>query len=186
MPSLELCRKALACAEKLLEWIENNKEQADAVATSVVGCLKKCFHKSRSPRVARDRMWGNYYRLRSSDEYRAFWTKALSESINEKACPIFYQFVAERLITSHFPVDTGKQETTAMHELDFEEQSALRYTVGSVIRSLSKLSKHPLKEEMALCLAEMSEQSGICYILSQAFTIEGKLERQDNLQCARE
>ncbi len=26
---------------------------------------------------------------------------------------------------AHFPVDTGKQETTAVHEIDFEEQSAL-------------------------------------------------------------
>ncbi len=162
----EPARNALTCAEKLLEWVDSNKTEAGVVASSLVADLENCFHKSKSPSVARDRMWGKYYQLRSSDKYRTFWSKTLLETIGAKACPIFYQFVAdnimEQLIIGHFPV-TEEQDVPVIKDLDFEEQGALRYTAGSVLRSLVKKEKrsaHPLKEEIVLCLAEMMEQSG--------------------------
>ena len=166
----EPSRNALTCAEKLLEWLDNNKTQAEVMASSLVALLEGCFHKSRSPSVARDRMWGNYYKLRSSEGYKAFWSKALSE-VDAIVCPIFYQFVADkmmdRLIVSHFPVH-DKNEVMHVEELDFEEQSALRYAAGSVIRSLMKKTKrsaHPLKDGILLCLAEMVEECGKLYLL---------------------
>ena len=82
----EPSRNALTCAEKLLEWLDNNKTQAEVMTSSLVALLEGCFHKSRSPNVARDRMWGNYYKLRSSE---GFWSKALSE-VDAIVCPIFF------------------------------------------------------------------------------------------------
>ena len=45
-------------------------------------------------------------------------------------------------------------------ELTYEEQNALRYTAGYVIKSLSgklKRSAHPLKEEKVCCLLDLNQ-----------------------------
>ncbi len=47
-------------AERLLEWIDGNKDKATVIASSVISNLDKCFPKSRSPKAARDRMWGSF------------------------------------------------------------------------------------------------------------------------------
>lgn len=165
MPT-ELARNALTCAEQFLEWMDTNKEESKAIASSLVSNLRGCFHKSKSTRVARDRMWEKFYKFRSSDGYKKFWKEILSDSISHKACPIFYQYVTDKvmesLITFQFPLGLEASQESPM-ELDYEEMSALRYTVGSVMRSLQtkvKKSAHPLKSELALCLTELLDDSG--------------------------
>lgn len=163
----EPARNAVRSAERLLEWIDGNKDKATVIASSLICNLDKCFPKSRSPKAARDRMWGNFYKLRSSDDFREFWKKFLSESIGARACPIFYQFVVDQvmdqLVKVRFPITIPEAHST-VDKLDSEDLGALRYTAGSVMRSLKKKiekSAHPMKTEMLLCLAEMIEQSGM-------------------------
>ena len=43
-------------------------------------------------------MWENYYKLRSSGEFRDMWTIFLRNSINVEASPIFYQFVSDSIL----------------------------------------------------------------------------------------
>ncbi len=132
----EPARNAVRSVERLLEWIDGNK--ATVIASSLISNLDKCFPKSRSPKAARDRMWGNFYKLRSSDDFREFWKRVLSESIGVQACPIFYQFcVMDQLVKVRFPI-TIPEARSIVDKLDSEDLSALRYTAGSVMRSVKK------------------------------------------------
>ncbi len=60
----------------------------------------------------------------------------------------------EELIKWHFPVKAVEQAQEA--SLDYEEKNALRYTVRALTKVLQR-SAHPLKEELRLCLTELTE-----------------------------
>ena len=164
----EPATNALASAEKMMEWILSNQDEAKAAASQLVAEIESCFpNKWKDPRGARDRVMKSYFQLRISDKYRYFWKKVLSESIKVKPCPIFYQYIAdhilEQLVKIHFPVGLGERNEHPIPQLDFQEISALRYAAGAVIRSLTnkiKRSAHPFKRELLFCLGEMLEDSG--------------------------
>ena len=82
-------------ARELLTWMDDNVDSATHVANKVVSGLEKCFSsKARNPRTRRDKMFTKFYGLRSSKEYRVFWSKIMRDSIGQTApCPTFYQFV---------------------------------------------------------------------------------------------
>ena len=160
---------ARVTAEKLLEWSsqQENKPVWEAFAEQLVSDLNRCFEEpwSRSMRQAREVMWERLFKLRSSQYFRDLWAKCLLDAIGcEPACPIFYQFVTdaviEVLVKRNFPVSEVDSSATSEASLDFEEQNALRYTAGYVMRNLKKKirqSAHPLKEELLFCLSELAE-----------------------------
>ena len=99
-----------------------------------------------------------YHSIRSSDDFRTSWEKFLHESPECEACPIFYQYVTDkvfkRLIFMHFPVAQSEHHTdTTMDNLSYEEANALRYTAGYVCRSVRK--KIGGSDELKLCLEEL-------------------------------
>ncbi|SMN01581.1 hypothetical protein SPONN_2647 [uncultured Candidatus Thioglobus sp.] len=156
---------ARICAQELLQWISGEVAAAKSIAKSIVKMLEECFHETRSLRVAREKMWTNFYKLRSSQRFRDTWKEVL-KNIHREACPIFYQFVTEKvmeaLIREHYRLDTETALVVAA-PLDCEDVFALRYTAGYVFRALQKKvekSSHPLKKEVYLCLMEMIEDHG--------------------------
>ena len=71
------------------------------------------------------------------------WTDFLRETIGQKACPIFCQYVSNEVmklvIKAEFQIDTschGLERSVAT--LDFEEKNALHYTAGYVIHAVIK------------------------------------------------
>ena len=75
----------------------------------------------------RERIWGRYHKLRSSDSYRATLSKFL-EALGCEAIAVFYQFVTdsllEQLIKLRYPIMVESIDDEA--SLDFEECSAIR------------------------------------------------------------
>ena len=164
-----LAKRAVRTAEMLLEWLSDtaNELPSTAFASSFVDSLNTCFQPFtvKTVRSGREKMWENYYKLRSSDNFKTKWTTFLNDSVGSVACPIFYQYVTdcimEVLIKQYFPVDTTSEPDVA--SLTYEEANALRYTAGYVIRALRKKiegSAHPLLEELVLCLVDMEEKEG--------------------------
>jgi len=108
-------------------------------------------------------MWGAYHRLRTADNFVNDWRVFLSDSVRLKAFPAFYQFVThhifKELIKEEYPVT---ESTKCDHEspgrpLTYEEQNALRYLSGYVIRRVQErleMTSHPRKSEMVLLLME--------------------------------
>ena len=109
-------------------------------------------------------MWQLFFQLRSSDSYEDMWKEFLIKCGTE-ALPTVYQHVTDTLfndmVVQHFPV-TPPVESSSQPEttLDYNEKNALRYVGGYVTRMLhQKLqnSKHPMKNELSLCLSEMND-----------------------------
>ena len=137
-PSAERARKS---AELLLEWMSEptNQPSTIAFASNMIDNLLKCFESRRTVRKGRERIWENYYKLRSSEAVRAVWATLLRESIGGDACPIFFLFVTdaimEELIEQHFPVEPAHISKQHSASLSYEEVNALRYTAGCHQRS---------------------------------------------------
>lgn len=167
----EKARRAVMCANKLLEWIESNEDQTIDFAVSLTSHLESCFKDSKKSKhhKVRELMWEGYFKLCSSDNFRDAWTTLIRGTIGLQASPIFYQHVTtkifEDLIKDHFSVpDTSDVSGDSVQvSLSYEEYNALRYSIGYVVRSLiEKLTKssHVQKEEMILCLRELIVESG--------------------------
>ena len=108
-----LAARAHHCATKLLKWMLQleNKPKAITFAITLVKLFKECCSlesNNKSIQFRREKMWEKYYQLRSSDNFCTLWSNFIKESINEEACPIFYQFVTdamfEEIVIHHFPV----------------------------------------------------------------------------------
>lgn len=159
---------ARLCGEKLHLWLSgsNNTVQIVSFANDLVSSLQTCFAESSKSRAVREKMWENYYKLRSSFEFQDMWAAFLRKSIDVKASPIFYQFITdsimEVLIKHHFLIHMPSSKH-AVSSLDYLEANALRYTAGYVVRAVKKKcmrSAHPLKDEVILCISDLEEDIG--------------------------
>lgn len=164
----EPAKAAVKCAEGFLEWMAENKEMATIFATLLIGKLEGCIYtpkkmSKRSVRRGREKMWESFFKLTASDGFRQGWTLMLQRA-KVKPTPIFYQFITDKLmkdlIEEKFILPTAAEPSAS--PLDYEDCSALRYTAGAVVRSLSKKmarAAHPLKEDIKTCLKEMIEDN---------------------------
>ena len=89
------------------------------------------------------------------------WSDFLAKSIAVAPSPIFFQFVVDcvfnALIKHHYQVDVHEKEQLDI-SLTYEEQNALGYTSGYVVKAvLKKLrrSANPMKKEMIQNLQEL-------------------------------
>ena len=170
LPCEKACRARL-CAERLLEWMSDNKETTASFSLTLVTDIESCCSHPRqvTPRTHRQRLWEKYYKYCSSVELKEAWSSFLQTSVGFAACPIFYQFVTkglfEAVIKQFFNVPSShSSESIQQDVLSYEESNALRYTCRYVLRSLVKKVKrsaNPMKEELILCLEDMKEKAGI-------------------------
>ncbi len=170
LPS-ELAQKARTTATRVLLWCDDasNLPRLTTFAQELLQLLMECLATQQLPQGAvREKMWEAYHKLRTSAVFKSMWVQFLETSAAVGACPIFYQYVTDRLfkamIMHHFPVSpeavNGAEPEIG---LTYEEINALRYAAGYVPRALrTKLERgsHPLKEELVLCLYEMTEDDG--------------------------
>lgn len=82
--------------------------------------------------------------------------------------PIMYQYIStlvfKELIKEKFPAPPSPDTHSGPQCLTYEEKNALNYAAGYIPRALRKQlehSKHQLKEELILCLHELTEDDGI-------------------------
>ena len=169
LPS-ELARKARATATRVLTWSSepNNLPMLTAFARELLQLLEECLTSRQPSQSQREKMWEAYHKLRTSAVFKSLWVRFLDTSTAGEACPIFYQYVTDKLfkasIMQHFPVSTeAVSGTISESSLTYEEVNALRHAAGYVPRALRKKlerGSHPMKEEMVLCLYEMTEDDG--------------------------
>ena len=164
LPS-ESSKNARKSAERLLEWSSDPESSClfGSFASELVMQLETYFGSQQSLQHRREKMWEKLFKLHSSPSFKSKWSSFLLESISTSACPIFNQYVVDRvfdgLIKQHYKLDKLEKMSVEV-KLTYEEQNALRYTCGYVTRALIKKLKrsaHPLKEEMVCCLVELNE-----------------------------
>lgn len=149
-------------AMELSRWIPGHEDEASCFERKLVTSLCTCFSaRGRSQKVRREKMWASYHTLRCSETYHGDWQSFLQSSIKVEFSPIFCQYVGhcmfKELVKLHHPL-TQTASATSNSPLTYDETNALRYAAGYVPRLLKKKlkkSKHPLREDIQLCLLDL-------------------------------
>lgn len=173
--STEKAASACLAARRLLEWVKNNEEAATLFASTITEKVRECCTHSRAVtcHTFKERMWGKFYQLCSSDNFRNSWTVFLESSIGLKSV-IFYQFVTKaifhQIIEMQLPVEpvsvntVTPAATASPPKLDKEESNALRYCIGYVLRSTRKKiekSANRMKQQLLLCIEDLFESKSL-------------------------
>ena len=159
--SSQLAIASRKAAEELLEWIalESNSACSETFTSSLIELIDKAFPgapvQSGHMQASRERMWGMYYSIRTSQTFTFLWSTFLQQS-NSQATSLFYQSVTDKLfekrIEFHFPISSSSESVEVdMSTLTFEEENALRYAAGYVLRTVRKKiskSSSPQREEL--------------------------------------
>lgn len=90
----EKAQRARLCAERLLEWVAENREVV----------LEFCLYLNTSPSLHNpsedsEMPWpprADLGKLKASDDFRTKWATFLQKSVGFKACPIFFQTTSWR------------------------------------------------------------------------------------------
>ena len=154
----------LKVASGVREWMQQqcNTTKVELFASRLTAALRSCLPGPRvNQSLRREKMWGAYHRLRTSEEYVRIWKEFLNEAIGQSSCAIFFQrvgdYMVKELIANHFEVVAPPREEKELSLNSFEANS-LRYSAGYVPRALRKKllkSAHPSKNELVVCLLDM-------------------------------
>ena len=155
-------------AEKLLEWCSgpDNQTLFGSFASDLTLHLNNCFKLHPSVKRTRELMWEALFKLRSSPHFILKWTDFLKKSIDVAPSPIFFQFVVdcvfEVLMKNLYQLDVQQKEQFDV-SLTYEEENALRYTAGYVVKAVLKKLKrstNPMKKELCRYAMELNTNDG--------------------------
>jgi len=156
-------------AKKLLEWclVPDNNVTFTTFVVELAEDLRQAMRPCRKTSCNREKLWRNFFLLRSSDDFRKKWIKFL-ECAKVVATPHLYQHVTDvifrRYITEHVTESASASATKLdpAPALTQREGNALRYAAGYVcrhIRNKIERSNHKFKEEIVLCLMALTKDS---------------------------
>ena len=159
---------ALQAAEIFSKWcgLAENQTKLKLFVEKLEGHLQSCFKSSvkstGSTIICRDKLWRNFFLVRSSNDFISHWTSFLNNIILLPT-PTLYQHLTANifklLIQQHYKISSDHNAHDA-HDITQHEGNALRYAAGYVCRQLKKKierSRHPLKEELILCLMSLTK-----------------------------
>ena len=87
-----------------------------------------------------EKIWSNFHKIRSSQEYITKWRSYLL-NINFTTKPIFYQHITLELFEQLLCQKLQEQDKSTADRniiISYEEENAVRYMAGYVIRKLNK------------------------------------------------
>ena len=158
----EYTSAALKTAMALEEWWKKSEESYQHLSTFspvLTVRLGACFASKWSTlQLKKENMWGAYHRLRTVDSFVCDWRVFLAESVQCKAFPAFYQYITQHifktLIKKAYLVRVSVHDESPDRPLTSEEQNALRYVAGYVVRKLRNKfeSESPRNDEHFFCL----------------------------------
>ena len=156
-------RRCLSMANTLLQLLlsnhspDQNKLLSD-FSSWLVTCMAKVVQDASASSLNREKMWTNFHCLRSSKEFCDMWEKLL-RSLQMPICPIFYQHVTanvmEHVIKLKLPVAQSSASSQSVTSLTYEEENAIRYVGGYVVKSVRAMLKSPEDNELFLGLDEL-------------------------------
>ena len=172
-------QNAHTTATQLLLWcdVTENASVLDTFAADIWTLFNDVVNSADMlvSKLNKDKLWKSFHTLRTSESYEAKWIVFLKVSTTVKPCPIFYQYVSDYFFKLYLkskifhPGSYGITQCTSSASTDmlsFNEENALRYISGYVIKSLYKKvkrSSHPSKEELLLCLCDLADDFGDDY-----------------------
>ena len=154
-------------AQDVKTWSSDNTDKFEEFAKALLMAIEKVFVGTVGAKksiINRDKLWKEYFLLRSSEHFTKEWEKFLESIPTTKpkgARPLLYQrltdIIFKELIKEHYQIC---DESIKNVSLDERETNALRYVAAYVCRHLRRKleqSNGPRKEEMILCLMTLTK-----------------------------
>lgn len=130
----KLCLCPTPAATSFCQWL----------VSSLVDIVTKAAKGVKKVSTFRERVWSKYHALRSSDNFRFKWHQFLRSS-GLSAEPLFYQQVSlyslSQLVAKATPEPIACCPQEEVAALTYEEENAVRYMGGYIIRALNKVNK---------------------------------------------
>ena len=133
-------KEARSCASRLLSWIkdESHKEDFETFSTELCTKLEPILTGRATLSANRDKMWRDFFILRSSDEFVTRWKTFLRASELSET-PVFYQHVTDLVFRALLKQYCARATAGARESISISptEANALRYAAGYVCRTIS-------------------------------------------------
>lgn len=149
----------LRSSKCLHQWC-TDKRHASALnlfSKSVIGDLQSCLGTAEGKK---EKMWALYHELRTSPTFQLKWTSFLCTSVSD-CHPVFFQYLTDVLFNNLLIKKATKPPSTTPSSsatpLTLEEQNALRYVSGYIIRKVLEGCKKDSLEEETMLLYSFSE-----------------------------
>jgi len=149
-------KEATVAASGMLEAFDKIGEDQviPRIVQEIVHLVKLCAsHGSR--------MWGVLLQTRSSTQFLTAWERLMMLTLGKRASPIFFQYLTDsifkEMVKQKHPPPQHNEAVEPIPPLTYEEENALYYAAGYVIRHLrQRIEKgsSPLKG-LLVCLEDM-------------------------------
>ena len=132
-----------------LGWMRDNSKRFEMFASTLLSHLNSCFKHRTGGRIdsqaAREKMWTKFQAVRTSPEFKSLWESFFLEAgVTAPVPAVMYQSVSDKLfqycIQQYCPLPTTLpfQSDSGSQQLTYEEENALRYAAGYVLKSVRK------------------------------------------------
>ena len=138
----ERSKEFISNAQKMLRQLNSPSAKENHFLEWLFGKVKKIVVEHGTDKPKRKEMWSQFHKLRSSDDLFQEWKRYL-EQMGISAKPVFFQLITAELFEQLLH-DTYRSKSTATDDgddeviLTYEEENAIRYMAGYVVRSLQK------------------------------------------------
>ena len=163
---------SLAAASSLLQWaiMPSSTDAFQLTAKTMARQLNSIVKTAPTTKAHREKMWAAFSKYVQSSEYRQLWC-TLSNNASVQSSPLLNFYLTHHyllhLLKTKFPL-ANSDLSNAPVDMSADEESALRYVAGYMIRSLrTKIEriKPNLMEEMVLALYSFREDSEQCEVI---------------------
>ena len=134
----------------------------------VVNSLSKIIDDSKSGgTIDREKLWRKFHCSRNTKDFKSKWMEYLAQLKITDATPLFYQNVSqelfETLISQKCPINNDHGiSTECIQHMTLDEENALRYVAGFVIRAAKDKLKVPNDQEILDILNSMAQETSSC------------------------
>jgi len=163
------------------------KELADWLITTLQEIIDTCKRQrgKRKDTINQDKLWSKYHETTSSEGFKNSWEKFLTDLQLDKE-PLFYQHVTDEtfdMLIKKTVVVAEEAPANYPKPLTFEEENAVRYVGGYVVRVLcqhkNSSSIHHIMEDMiddnakgpAQEWIKAVDRGGLVHISNEAFRL---------------
>ena len=145
----EECKRSLELANSLAELCHQGLPSCCSHAKWLFDKLNKLIDnaKKRGSRlINEEKLWSTYHNLRTSTSFEQTWENFLEKQKLAKE-PLLYQHITDKafelLIQKNVPSESSRvrERSEELQRLTFEEENAVRYVGGYVIRQLQQKTK---------------------------------------------
>lgn len=130
----KLCSHPTAATDLFCQWL----------TSALVSIVTKASKRVKKVSTFKERVWSQYHTLRSSENFRSKWTQFLGGNCLQ-AEPLFYQQVSvhilSHLVKKATPEPIAHCAPEEVAALSYEEENAVRYMGGYILRALGKMNK---------------------------------------------